>query len=182
MAYKKPPRAKRPPTTVIAKRLTQFRGSRPTSPTTVFLLLFRRPTSLQNTVSINFCSDWSTWNHRHYKPTFDQTHGCRLQEFNFPLSTVEMLQESPEIPWHHGRLHHITFFVYLGPRLYGPVFQFKDISLIKIIEEVCPVVWQFPDGGRIADGNRRRMNGRRRFWLRRRRRREFINIYIYVNV
>ena len=54
---KKLPRAKRPPTTDRAERLTLIRKSRSTRPTTVVFPPFRRPTSLQNIVSANFCSD-----------------------------------------------------------------------------------------------------------------------------
>ena len=59
--------------TELSELLNFEEGSRPTPPTTVIFLLFLRPTSLQNTVSINFCSDWLTWNIRQYRPTFVQT-------------------------------------------------------------------------------------------------------------
>ena len=48
--YKRPPRAKRPPTTARAGRLTQFRGSRPTPPTSVIFLFSQQSTSPQNIV------------------------------------------------------------------------------------------------------------------------------------
>ena len=71
-----------------AERLTQSRESRPTPPTSVIFLLFRQPTSLQNSVSINFFSDWSTGNNRQYRPTFDQTEAW-LQAAKIQLLTID---------------------------------------------------------------------------------------------
>ena len=48
--YKKPPRAKRPPTADRAERLTLFRESRSTLLTSVNFLLSQQPTSPQNSV------------------------------------------------------------------------------------------------------------------------------------
>ena len=85
--YKRPRKTKRPPTIDRSEQLTLFRESRPTPPTTVIFPLSQRPTSFQNTVSINFCSDWSARNNRHYTPTFDRTK-TRLLAAKTSLPTV----------------------------------------------------------------------------------------------
>ena len=53
--YIKPPRAKRPPTTDRAERLTLIRESRPTAPTSAGFPLFQRPTTPQRSASTKFC-------------------------------------------------------------------------------------------------------------------------------
>ena len=71
--YKRPPRAKRPPTTARSRRLTQFRGSCQTPPTSVIFPLSQQLTSPQTIVLIDFYSNWLTGQNRRYKPTFGQT-------------------------------------------------------------------------------------------------------------
>ena len=58
--YRRPPRAKKTPTTDRAWPLTLFRESRPTPPTSAGLLLFQRPTTPQKSASTNFCLYSST--------------------------------------------------------------------------------------------------------------------------
>ena len=71
--YKYSPRAKKPPTAARAGRLTQFRGSRPSSSTSVIFLFSQQSTNPQNIVLIDFYSNWLNGHDRRYMLKFGQT-------------------------------------------------------------------------------------------------------------
>ena len=72
-SIKRPPRAKRPPTTNRAGRLTRFRESRPTPPTNEDSRLSRQTTSLRNVDETTSCSNLLIGRTRKYMPAFAPT-------------------------------------------------------------------------------------------------------------
>ena len=80
--YKRPLRAKRPPTTERAERLTLIRESRPTSPTSAGFPLFQMPTTPQRSASTNFCLGSSSGHIQLCMQTIDQ------KEVQLPVSKI----------------------------------------------------------------------------------------------
>ena len=71
--YKRPPRAKRPPTTDRAERLTQFRESRPPPPTTSAALVLPPQPRSQKTAGKFFCYGWSALHNQPHMPIVGRT-------------------------------------------------------------------------------------------------------------
>ena len=65
--YKRPPRAKGPPTTARAERLTLIRESRPTLPTTSAALVLPPQPRSQKTVRKFICYGWSALHNQPHK-------------------------------------------------------------------------------------------------------------------
>ena len=80
--YKRPSRAKRPPTTDRAERLTLIRENRPTPPTSAGFPLFQRPTTPQTSASTNFCLGSSSGHIQLCMQAIDQ------KEVQLPVSKI----------------------------------------------------------------------------------------------